>query len=741
MASLVGRSLGRYHLVEQLGEGGMATVYRAVDTRLERAVAVKVIRTDYGSDPSFLKRFERETKVLAQLNHPHIVHVLDAGDEAGVPYVVMDFVSGGTLRQRMRGPLPPAEAARLLAPIARALEYAHARGLVHRDVKPANVLLSADGQPQLSDFGIAKLLDPSNNQTGLTMTGVGIGTPDYMAPEQGLGQATPQSDIYSLGVIFYELVTGRRPYEAETPVAVMLKHLNDPLPRPRSLNPDLPEEVEAVILRALARQTEHRYATMADFAQALERLSSQPVADAAGGRRIGGPVWAVGLGVLALGACALIIGAGLLASRGLGAWPAPTPTILATPQPEVPTSQPAGDSVTADPTAIPLAASTATAPMAMATAAATVGGPTPVPDRSAGLPVSDRDGMVQVPVPAGRFVLGSRNEVVELDAFWIDQTEVTNAMYARCVAAGICAAPASVESNTRRFYFQNPDYDDYPVVFVSYEDAQTYCTWVGRRLPTGSEWEKAARGAEGRLYPWGDGAPDVTRANFNRMVDDTMPVGSYPLGAGPYGALDMAGNVSEWTDEVMDGVYRVARGGSYLTDASGLGSVLRYGLTPSRRFNDYGFRCATRSAPTGGTATPAAVAPPAGVTPAAPVISNFRTCDRPCTEFGAVTVATFPERTSQLYATWDYTGMQSGMSYTRTWSHSGVEWVRYDCTWLGPERGTFTVRLWDTEGLRSGTWTLTLTLAGTQTFTFNVPIAGTFDLFTPAGVRACPDWR
>ncbi|MBL8096751.1 MAG: serine/threonine protein kinase [Anaerolineales bacterium] len=273
MQSLVGQSLGRYHLVEQLGEGGMATVYKAFDTRLERTVAVKVIRTDYDTDPQFLARFDREAKALARLNHPHIVHVLDAGEQGGVPYVVMDFFAGGTLKQRLGRPLACAEAARLLSPIARALEYAHRQGIVHRDVKPANVLLSPDGQPMLSDFGIAKLLDPQTSAAGLTLTGVGIGTPDYMAPEQGLGAATPQTDVYALGVMFFELVTGRRPYEADTPIAVLLKHTSDPLPRPRTLAPDLPLEAEQVILRAMAKKPEDRYLTMGDLAAALERLA------------------------------------------------------------------------------------------------------------------------------------------------------------------------------------------------------------------------------------------------------------------------------------------------------------------------------------------------------------------------------------------------------------------------------------------------------------------------------------
>ena len=211
MVNLIGQSLGRYHIVEQLGEGGMASVFKAYDTSLERFVAVKVIRTDKGQDAAFLLRFQREAKALARLDHPYILKVLDYGEQGGMPFLVMPFVPGGTLKDQMGRPLPAARAAALLAPIARALEYAHKQSIIHRDIKPANILIGPSGAPLLSDFGIAKMLDQEEGSTQLTSTGVGIGTPDYMAPEQWMGQADPRTDVYSLGVVFYEMVTGRKP--------------------------------------------------------------------------------------------------------------------------------------------------------------------------------------------------------------------------------------------------------------------------------------------------------------------------------------------------------------------------------------------------------------------------------------------------------------------------------------------------------------------------------------------------
>ena len=273
MDNLIGQSIGRYHIIEQLGQGGMATVYKAYDTRLERDVAVKIIRTDQFPPATLekvLKRFEREAKALARLSHSNIVSVIDYGEQEDVPYLVMTYLPGGTLKEKIKGRIHWAEAARLLLPVAQALAYAHQQGVIHRDVKPNNILVSHSGAPMLTDFGIAKMLDLSEAQT-LTGTGVGIGTPEYMAPEQGLGREVDgRADIYSLAIIFYELITGRKPYTADTPMAVVFKHISDPLPRPGEYVPGLPEQVEKVLFKALAKKPEDRYESMDGFIQALD---------------------------------------------------------------------------------------------------------------------------------------------------------------------------------------------------------------------------------------------------------------------------------------------------------------------------------------------------------------------------------------------------------------------------------------------------------------------------------------
>jgi len=286
MSNLIGQSLGRYHILEQLGEGGMAVVYKAYDTRLECDVAIKVISTNKFTPDAVaraLKRFEREAKALAKLTHPNIVKVIDYGEYEGQPYLVMPYLAGGNLKQYLRqhGRLPWQEAAHLLLPIAQALDFAHSQGVIHRDVKPANILLTQNGQPMLTDFGVAKVVEEEAT-VDLTGTAAAVGTPEYMAPEQTGKNIDHRVDIYALGIVFYEMLTGRRPYEADTPLAVLVKQASEPLPRPSQFASDLPDAVEKVLIKALAKDPNDRYKDMGMFAEALERLGGEKVESARG---------------------------------------------------------------------------------------------------------------------------------------------------------------------------------------------------------------------------------------------------------------------------------------------------------------------------------------------------------------------------------------------------------------------------------------------------------------------------
>jgi len=274
---LAGRTLGKYRLVEQLGRGGMAEVYKAYQAGLDRYVAIKVMHSFLSEDKDFLARFQREAKLVASMRHPNIVQVHDFDVEGGLYYMVMEFIDGETLKTRLQNLeehnqwISIDEAVRLVLAVGSALKYAHRLGMVHRDVKPANVMVDKQGGVILTDFGIAKIF-AGGAQTQLTATGAMVGTPSYMSPEQGMGQpGDERSDIYSLGVMLYQLVTGRLPYEADTPLAVVIKHINDPLPMPHAVNPDVPEPVERIILKAMAKNPDDRYQHVGEMLNDLKR--------------------------------------------------------------------------------------------------------------------------------------------------------------------------------------------------------------------------------------------------------------------------------------------------------------------------------------------------------------------------------------------------------------------------------------------------------------------------------------
>jgi serine/threonine-protein kinase len=270
MSSLLGTKLGgRYTLEARIGAGGMSTVYRAVDETLQRPVAVKLLNRDVAGEEDQLARFRREARAVAQLSHSNVVGVIDAGEDDGRPYIVFEYIDGETLKDRIRrvGQLPIAESVAYAIEIARALGDAHARRIVHRDVKPQNVLIDAEGTAKVTDFGIARTLE----EDGLTADGRVLGTTDYVSPEQALGQpVTGQSDLYSLGIVLYEMLTGEVPFKGENQVAVAMKHVRDPLPDVRAKRPEISAALAAVLDRATAKHVEDRYGTDAELISDLE---------------------------------------------------------------------------------------------------------------------------------------------------------------------------------------------------------------------------------------------------------------------------------------------------------------------------------------------------------------------------------------------------------------------------------------------------------------------------------------
>jgi tRNA A-37 threonylcarbamoyl transferase component Bud32 len=272
MASLVGKTLGKYRLVARLGRGGMAEVYKAYQPGLDRYVGIKVLHAHLVDDQDFINRFEREALAIGKLRHPNIVQAVDFDRDGETYFMAMEFIDGPTLKDEIKArkatnqPFTSEEISRIFTALCGAIDYAHSRGMVHRDIKPANVMINDEGQVVLTDFGIARIM----GATQYTQTGALSGTPAYMSPEQGQGErGDERSDIYSIGVMLYEMLTGIVPYDADTPFAVIMKHISEPLPLPSKINPDVPEPVERVILKSMSKDPDDRYQTGGELARAL----------------------------------------------------------------------------------------------------------------------------------------------------------------------------------------------------------------------------------------------------------------------------------------------------------------------------------------------------------------------------------------------------------------------------------------------------------------------------------------
>jgi len=621
----------------ELGRGGFATVYEARDVELERVVALKVLHPYYVEDRQFVERFRQEARAAARLRHPHIVTVYEAGEAGDQLYIAMEYLPGRTLQALLEaeGALPLERALPILEQVAEALDYAHAQGVVHRDVKPGNVMVeqTAEGscispsescispsevRATLTDFGLVKALAAS---TALTSRGTLLGSPEYMAPEQAdperAGEVGPAADRYALGVVAYQMLTGRVPFPGNTP-ATLYAHEHKPVPPPRSLRPGLPQAVEAALLRMLAKAPAERFPSAGAFvAQLREALLAERQAvrlgplyaqlQAAAARQ----EWAE---VLALGGRIQELDP---AYRDVAEWMGRARDRLRRPSRRPPLVRPAWLWRVVGGAAVLLVI---------------IGVAVVVVPRLIETPTWTRpaDGMVMVYVPAGEFLMGSSDadgqawdvekpqHTVYLDGYWIDRTEVTNAQYRKCVEAGACREPGCWDED-------NYNAPDQPVVCVSWDGAQAYAAWVGGRLPTEAEWEKAARGTDGRIYPWGDEF-DGTRLNYcdrncekdlkDTSADDsyalTAPVGRYLSGASPYGVLDMAGNVWEWVADRYDaeyyarsparnpqgpnsGGFRVIRGGAFLNEVRFVRCAVRGWYFPFVRNGYIGFRLVVSS--------------------------------------------------------------------------------------------------------------------------------------------------
>ena len=596
-------TISRYEIVRELGRGGMAIVYLARDPLMDRQVAVKVLPRQFTFDPGFRSRFQREAQIVARLEHPAIVPVYDFGEFDDQPFLVMRYMAGGSLRGRLADkPLPVTEVAGLYNRLAAGLDKAHRQSVIHRDIKPDNVLFDDEGLPYLADFGIARLAEASQTMTV-------AGTPTYMSPEQVHGKQTldGRADIYALGVMLFELLTGRPPYEANTNAQLMFKHAYEPVPDVLAANPTLPAGAREVIVRSMAKAPADRYRTAAELAMAVQWLAGRtpagpitPTLPPAGDTTLLDSPPPAALPQVEIDVppqkeqpkAAAERTAQMARVRPAATPQQPPAKAYVPPQEERPEAvvertplrpagaaqqlpvqvdAPLGNEEPGDklPFALPVAVwiggglilalalllflglSVFRGRWSVVVASRLPMSATPIATQT-----RPGDGMVMVYVPEGSFLMGSADgdldaydsefpqHQVTLDAFWLDQTEVTNGQYERCVADGECRANYDYGSD---FTGENQ-----PVVGVSWDDAADYCAWAGGQLPTEAQWEYAARGPESLTYPWGDSAPDLTLLNYDWNVGRTTDVGSYPAGASWVGVLDMAGNVYEWVADWYD---------------------------------------------------------------------------------------------------------------------------------------------------------------------------------------------
>ena len=651
--------LGKYEIIKELGRGGFGTVYQARDTVLKRMVALKVLHPELIVNPNFVQRFRHEAELAAGMEHPNIVPIYDFDQKDGRYFIAMGLMPKGSIKDLLTesGSISPDQCKELLLHIGAGLAYAHQRDIIHRDLKPGNILIDDLGVARVSDFGFAKAMSAANSLS-LSTTGGLLGTPAYMAPEIWEGkEASPQSDIYSLGCIAHELLTGKPLFEGDSAAQIMTQHV---IYGPK-LAEGLDENWRGFLMRCLAKNPADRYPSLDAILEALQQgFFSEPethqsdmvletteaskeepnaIEDPVKREEAVGPAFekpetagkvveksrsipvvkekraevgyngaSVNLGnvrlqpssmgqpkkkwllpgLLGLVALVLMVILVLLVQKNNTAkW-------------AFYTQQTQSVTPTYTRTITPTQTNTPTPTLGVMRTQ-----------------IRDKDGMEMVYVPEGTFIMGSEDSDadgdekpvrhVRLDAYWIDKYEVNNAQYAQCVADGGCTTPGLVRSYTRTSYYGNAEYDNYPVVNVDWHQAQNYCQWAGGDLPTEAQWEKAARGAEGNKYPWGDESPNSNLANYNDNNGDTTAVGSYPRGASPYGAMDMAGNVWEWvkdwykdtydpaqTDEPEgpgSGTNRVLRGGSWISYVRFMRSSYRYSVNPTVTDDDVGFRC------------------------------------------------------------------------------------------------------------------------------------------------------
>lgn len=554
--SWIGYTLhGRYKIEALLGSGGMASVYRALDPNLRRTVAVKLIHSHLAQQPEFVERFENEAAAVARLRHPNIVPVYDFSNDRGVYYMVMAYLTGGNLKERLKAlketdmRLPLAETIRIMITICEAVASAHQRGIIHRDLKPANVLFDEQGKPHLTDFGIARL-------AGAEQTVTVVGTPAYMSPEQIKGDPNldQRCDIYSLGIMLYEMASGVQPFEGSLGT-LMFKHMQEPVPDIRLVNSQVPHALVAIIEKALSKSPQQRFQSATEMASALRNVSQQ-------GSRSGSAQ-----------SYASIQTVRIAGARGHTAIPPTQRSTLSGKQAEEVSN------LTATQPKRPVWIWLVALALVLV-AALSIGGVAfsgilnreePPPTQESSQPTTDGS----TTTSGGNEGTGEcpqETVLISEENFCIDIQEVTNAAYQSCVAAGSCTEPKPTRTLTRNEYYGNPEFDEYPVIYVNWLQANEYCAFANQRLPTAAEWDAAAQSL---TWPTDEQI---------EAFEDTQLVRSNPDDITPEGVHDLAGNVREFVAD-SDGTNKIVKGKSF-------SSLLSTTIPESVGELSTGFRCA-----------------------------------------------------------------------------------------------------------------------------------------------------
>ncbi len=570
--------LREWTLHEEIGRGGMGIVYRATHDIVPGNHAIKAVKPELLSDGESRQRFLQEAALVARLRHANIVTADMPFEQDGQLYLPMELLAGQALDVALDarpGPWPVAAAVRIVAQAAAGLGFAHRQtpAVLHRDVKPGNLQLAPDGTVKVLDFGLAKAVGDKS----VTAAGLAVGTPAFIAPEVLNGErASPSGDVYALGVVLFRLLTGKLPIDLPADTSSIMAVLMSVsraheagLPTVASLRPDVPAALSGLVARCLGANAAQRPVDGQALCEALTGLGQAPAAPAA-------PAPASRLGQTHV----------QLPTRGKPAPPAVARepvggrTGVALPHSGA-RAQPMNPSTEAPPEPVG-SGSNARWLLAVLAMVAVFGGMWWA-NQSGGRTVAYGPAAptVMVEVPGGPFQMGDKKSLhtVEVAGFKIDTTEVTVAAYAECVTAGQCTKP---DSDSGYDNWGKADRAQHPVNSVDWHQATAYCTWKGKRLPTEQEWEKAARGTDGRIYPWGNQAATCDLAVMNKGGlgcgrESTWPVGSKPAGASPYGALNMSGNVWEWTSDgsSQNEKHRVNRGGSWGGEAQDLRASYR----------------------------------------------------------------------------------------------------------------------------------------------------------------------